>query len=199
MEKVYIVSAIDFEVEPIKKITSHSSIHYLTCGVGSLNASKNSLLLAKKLARQHVIFIGTAGSYYPFKKTHLVTTHKTLWLPPCERVGFSWSIENLHPPLSISKTSLVKPLPAKTVITSPTISKSTLISPSLTKVLPNKNELIENLELYPVLSCLKQYAKSISVILGITNELGEHARTQWLHNHKDAAALTAQFLGKYLS
>ena len=193
MSKIFIVSAAGFEITPIKNKIK-KSVCFEHCGIGSLNAAMSKTRLQNTLSQQTVLFLGSCGSFYPFKKIELVTCESVYWLPPCERLAASWSIEGLHPPIRLKKSnSFFTDLAPKHVITSPTIAKTSTLPTHLSDHYDH-NQCVENLELYPVVQYLLPVVKCMHVILAVTNELCEQGRVQWKQNHREAAELTCEYL-----
>lgn len=193
------ISAAEFEVKPLR--ASLGANHtYLSCGIGSLNAAKHEAFLIEQCRGQDVVFLGTCGTLGDFKEVELVTVDRVLWLPPCERLDVSWSIEQLHPPIDLTVGPLCQQLPVKTLLTSPTIAKSSEIKEDIRNAyeLKPNSELIENLELYCCLG-IKDVAKTLNIILAITNQVCPEGRQQWRRHFVKAAELTSSFITKNIT
>ena len=79
-------------------------------------------------------------------------------------------------------------MPAAEVFCAPNIS--------LTNALPTTAQAdmlcVENVEAYAFLSLLGETARSVDVLLAVTNAVGKDAHQQWRQCHAQAAALTAE-------
>ncbi len=191
-----VISAADFEVSALKALCGNK-FRYLSCGIGSLQAAKREAGLVELCEGKDVIFVGSCGSFGPFTGIELVTVRKVHWLPPCERMGKAWSIENLSPPFEIQEAEISKSLPKKVLLASSTISKSAEIQDEMRSLyeLPDDGELVENLELYS-LSGLVGLARSFTVVLAVTNQVGPRGREQWSEHFIAASKITAEFISE---
>ena len=53
---------------------------------------------------------------------------------------------------------------------------------------------VENVEAYAFLSALGATAKTVDVLLAVTNAVGKEAHQQWQQHHAQAAQLTAAYV-----
>ncbi len=198
MEKknILIISAVDFEVIPLRRLLHAKNINldFFCFGIGALNAAKNHNKIRENVRGKDVIIIGTCGAFQPFSGVRLVTSHQWLWLPTSERLDKSEPIENLHPPVDKESSLLFSDLePCKTLCCN-NISTTNFISNSCKKKYQLSDSLLlENLEIYALAEALET-AQSVHVCLAITNEVGEMGRRQWKENFKAAAELTASYV-----
>ena len=196
--EIYVIASAEFEFEPLKNIARSSKIkfHFISFGIGIINASINVQQLSNKLRDKHVIYIGTCGIFSAFERTSLLQATEVRWLPTSDRTGHSQSIENLHPSFMLPSSNIR--LPTCSVITSPTISLSDYSIPAVQEKLPANQNIVENLELYPIAKELRLVVKRIDIILATTNSIGPTARSQWKENYKEAAITTAKWImGEY--
>lgn len=190
-----IISAAEFEVASIWEQCKPGQFEFLSCGIGPLNAARNEYRLQELCKGKDVIFVGSCGTLGTFTGIELVTVKKALWLPVCVRTGMSWPAKDGEESIDLTPSILCKDLPVKVLIQSPTIGKSSEVRPEMRAHfdLPPNEDLIENMEFYNCAS-LKNYARSFSVVLAVTNALNEEGRTFWKKNFKAAAEKTADFL-----
>lgn len=187
-----IVSAAKFEALPLlcelneKKI----SYTYFELGIGPLATAKSEEKLEALCHKNHVIFLGTCGSFAPFEKPYLIKASKTYWMPTGVRTGISDFNHEWYPPISFDNTKK-NSLASKIILTSPEISLSKKIS--CESFLEASDECFENMELYPVAKALNK-AHHLDIILAVTNELGPTARKQWQNNFKESAKLTKDYV-----
>lgn len=193
-----IISAADFEVAPIKKLEVFHKQKFVSCGIGSLAAAKNAYKLISQIRGEDVVIVGTCGFFGDFVGVELVTGEDVYWLPSGQRLGYAWSIEKEIPHIKLSCTSYFEQLPKRTILSSPTISKYKGMTGTLKGIFCDEGSMVENLELYPLVSQINPYAKSISIILGVTNEICLLARDQWKRHYKEAAIKTADYLQRCL-
>jgi hypothetical protein len=190
-----IVAAVEFEVLPLTKELQKKNISFdfFPVGIDPLSAARASEKLARRCQGKDLLYLGSCGSFAPFKKPYLVKVKKTLWMPAGVRSGISdiepsWYKEITFPEGRLGGQTLRE----ATVLTSPEIS--------LTKTITRKNlleedqeTLYENMELYPVAEALKK-AKNLDVILGVTNEICADSRKQWKENFQEVSYLTRDFI-----
>jgi hypothetical protein len=100
-------------------------------------------------------------------------------------------MENLHPPISISPANLQ--LEVKKVLTSSSVS----LKNDIVVELADRTQLIENMELYSVISELAS-AKNLNVIFGITNGIGPDGSNEWFKNFKLVSKMTADYIEEHL-
>ena len=192
-----LISAAKFELDPLANSLQqlgHTPEAKLT-GIGALNAAKRAKALGEACRGRHVIFVGTAGTFGAFPKVHLVRASEVLWMPTCERLGFSYTVKDTAPPITLPEPpAYCKSLPTKRVICSPSIS--------LVSKLPDgfaADTVVENLELYACIGEIAQGAQSLAVVLAVTNAVGADSHSQWRQNFAAAAGLTAEFISGRLS
>jgi len=195
--ELLIVSAAKFEVDPLLRELYKKQVNYsyFELGVGPIHAAKKYSELEKICAYKKVLYIGTCGSFAPFHKPYLIQAEKTYWMPTGLRSGLSHAQESWYPPLSFTHKSKLD-LPKKVILTSPELSLNPKISSKLN--LGIKEELYENMELYPIAEALKK-SPSLEIILAVTNEIGERGHEQWKKNFKEVALLTRDFVLDYIA
>ena len=194
LDSIVVVSAASFEIAPlIEKFTNLKFIH---CGIGSFQASYAAAVSQQDLTNKDIIFVGTCGTFNNFTGIELISIKDTLWMDAGERLGSSVSIENLYPQLKL-KNYTFDGLKTKTAITSSALSQSNEIHEKWRTLLAKEN-LVENLELYPFYYYVRKIVRSFSAVLAITNELSPLGRGQWKNNFKQAAHLTGDYLSDYL-
>ena len=192
-----LLSAAEFEVQPLKQSMNRLGLNYLSFGIGSLTAAKRTQQLLPQLKNQDVVIVGTCGTFGVFRGVELLTTDLIYWLPSGQRLGMSWAIEKEIPKVYNDQALYFRELPKRTVVASPTISKIKGLTDSIKKTLIAEEDLVENIELYSVVSQLMLHVKSLSVLLAVTNEIGLSARVQWRANYEEAATKTANYLIDY--
>lgn len=196
-DNLTIVSAIGFESKPTIEALKNIGVKvdFYEFGIGCLNAAKNCKEIAVKLEHKDVIYIGTCGSFYPYikgQKLEIVTSEFVEWLPLCERLKKSWSIEGIELPYHIKNLSdQGNGIQKKKVICSPTISADATLPENYIR-----EDYVENLELYSVIKEFAANSKSITPILVVTNEVCKDGRIQWKNNFKTAAEKTAEYIVK---
>ena len=196
VSKLLLVSAVAFEATPTLETLKRCGIEheYLEIGIGPINAAKSSAQLKEKAKNSDVIYIGSAGTFSSFKRPYLAKVDDVYWMPTAERMGLAKHMVDLHRPISFPRSQKFD-LPRKTVLTSSSVSLSSEVAVSQ---LPSRGDLIENMELYSVASELVEVARSVEVIMGITNSVGPDGSKEWLKNFKSISTLTANFLEKHL-
>ncbi len=196
-----LVSAAPFEAEPTLAACKKAGldVSYASCGIGPLHAAKAEHNLKELAAGREVIFIGTCGSFLPGQGLQLVHATKTIWFTPCLQAGIAWAIDGLYPVIDLPPPpKSAPPLPKKIIATSSTISRERAYLRNTETLLPfPEKDLVENCELYACAEGLKA-ARSLLVVMAITNEIGPNARSQWKNNFGPAAELTAEYVVKYL-
>lgn len=189
-----IVAAVEFEVLPLTKELQKKNISFdfFPVGIDPLSAARASEKLARGCRGKDVIYLGSCGSFAPFKKPYLVKVKKTLWMPAGIRSGISDFEPSWYKEITFPEGRLGQDLLEATVLTSPEIS--------LTKTITRKNlleedheTLYENMELYPVAEALKK-AKNLDIILGVTNEICADSRKQWKKNFQEVSYLMRDFI-----
>ena len=183
-----VISAAPFEVSNLRSKGFEAT--YLSCGIGALEAARCSRDLGTEVVDKDVIFVGTCGIFGRFDEISLVSASEVVWSPPCERAKIAWSIEGISPNIPLLGGSFEGELPRARVLCSSTISRGADCDSKAQALGP----CVENLELYSIVGDLLKSARSLSVVLGVTNAIGEDARRQWRQNFKRAASLTASFL-----
>lgn len=185
MNPVVLLSAAKFEAEPTIKILEQSGIgfDYVEIGIGAVNAAKTSSRL--ELKGRSVIFVGSCGAFGTFPELTVVSVKRCLWSPYAVRAGDAELIEGVEPEILFENLSpYAKTLKLYTAICSSAITTQDKHHP--------KEELsCENLELYSVARELSQ-AKSLSIFLGITNQVCMQGRQQWRENFNKIAVKTSE-------
>ena len=191
-----IASAAHFEIEPLyAEFCQNPSISFFSFGIGCLEAARRESDFLSIANDKEVGVVGTCGSWKPFSGVELLTTHRILWLPLCERVGLAESIEGIDPPIVITPTSAVSSLASYTLVCGPTIASSSEIVPHVrNKYELDEITLAENIEFYVFAKNLIRVAKKVNFLLAITNQVGPDGRRQWRENFREAADKSAQFI-----
>ena len=194
MKNFLIVSAAAFEITPLTERLHRRGLDFTTaeCGIGALAAAGRAAELAVAAKDRHVIFIGTAGTFGLFTGPRLCTASRIVWLPTCERLGLGYGIPRgtLHEVGLSPPQNAAVGLTAMTVICSPSISLQAGFTDDLLAVL-DPVACVENLELFSCIKPLLASARSVDVVLGITNAVGSGAHDQWKKWHREAAEITA--------
>jgi hypothetical protein len=192
-----LIAAAKFELDPLCSTLQergHTPETRLT-GVGALNAAKKALKFGELCRGREVIFVGTCGIFGTFsQKVSLVRAKEVIWLPTCERVKMSYTVKDTAPPIRLPDAPpWAASLPERKVICTPGIS--------LIGTLPDyvgPEPAVENLELYSCIGEIAANAKSLAVVLAITNAVGEDSHAQWRQHFAEAAGMTAEFIGARL-
>lgn len=199
MKELLVVSAVDFEVRPLCARLSERGIPHRTAhtGIGSLAAAASAQEVARLAEGRHAIFVGTAGTFADFDRPFLCTVSRVCWLPSGERAGISYGIPQgqLHGVSLLPSAAIA--LPARTVICSPSISLTSEFAPHWRNELVPE-DCVENLELWPFVTAIKDRARRLDLVLGVTNQTGLQAHDQWVKWHEHAAAMAAAHVEKYL-
>jgi hypothetical protein len=195
---VIIVSAVIEEASPTLELFAERGIRceHFALGVGPLHAARAGVKLAAVAKGKPVIYIGSAGCYYSFTGPHLVGVTRVLWSPTGERYGLAQRPEWLYPPLELRRHNSLG-LAEKTVLTSTGITVTDEALPSSCDLI--LNECVENMELYACADALQEAASELTIVLGITNQIGSMGRGQWLQNRNLVAQLTAEALSQHYS
>lgn len=191
--KIVLVSAAKFESTPTFELLKSHGINALQIevGIGPLNAAKNCRQVAAQAQDQHVVFMGTAGTFGEFNKPYLVTAGEVIWLPTSVRTSQAYLIDGIEPPIpAIKHSALFQGLQTATVICCPAISKITTLPPSFS----THTHVVENLELYSCIAEISESASQFDTVLGITNQIGESAHVQWKMNFQHCAKLSAEYI-----
>jgi hypothetical protein len=191
-----IVAAAKFEVDPLVSALQEKGQTPETrlVGIGAINAAKKARAIGDSVRGRNVIFVGTCGTFSAFSKVTLVRADQVLWSPTCERMGFSYTVKDTAPPITLPEPpTWARGLPGRKVLCSPGIS--------LVGKLPDgmaADTAVENLELYSCIGEIASSAASLAVVLAVTNAIGADSHAQWRHNFTLAAGLTAEFVGSRL-
>lgn len=198
-KSVLVVAAVAFEVTPlIEKLNAQKVDHdFFAIGIGSLAAAKSSASLAALAVGRDVLFVGTCGSFSGFSKVELVTAKACHWLPVGERFGAAYAVSGTNVDFQLVKGPYTIDIKEKIVICSPSIALQPVLPPQ--SVFASKiSECVENLELYSILPEVLASAASLSVVLGVTNQIGPLAHGQWKENFPKAARLSADFIASQI-
>lgn len=187
-----IVSAVKFEAQPTLDVCENLQIpyEYFEFGIGPLNGALAVQRLRVSADNRHVLYVGSAGTFAEFQEPYLVQADQVWWMPTAERLALAKVWPELHPPVSLDISEEL-PLPARVVLTSTSVSWQNAIG---TTGLPNRDQLLENMEMYPIIAGLKPVAKRILSIIGVTNAVGPLGSVQWQQNYQAVAQETAQFV-----
>ena len=191
-----VVAAARFEAEQSLSVLKSvdPTVEFFELGVGPLPAAKAEAALLEKCRGKDVLYIGSCGSFYPFEGLHLTSADEVHWMPPCMRTGIaSYPEEFSMKPFQCPESPLE--LPRKSVLTTPSISLVDHFAPEVLSIIPHRNSLTENMELYCVMGALLQ-ARSLHTILGVTNQVGPEGSRQWEANFREIAKMTAEFISR---
>ena len=196
MSNLCLISAVLYEAKPTLEmlVKNHIQCDYWEIGVGPINAAKSSIALKNEMTGKNILYLGSAGSFGEFKDPYLVSVEKVSWLPTAERMGLAKNMTDLHKPVLIPRTYHFD-LPKKHALTSTSVSYNAEVKVELTQ---KRDELIENMEAYPIVSEFETIAESIDVIMGITNAVGPNGSNEWKKNFKKIAQMTADYLEQKL-
>lgn len=186
-----VLSAARFEAEQsLEVLKKKYAVEYYEIGIGPIPAAKSDVHLQEICKGRDVLYLGSCGSFYPYEDLHLITVDKVYWMPACLRMGLSSVPEGLYSPYEFQ---ISNSLEKKSVLTSATISLVDMIDEKQKFNLPPAQHLVENMELYACAPSLLK-AKTLNIILGVTNQVGPQGHDQWLANFKKIAKMTAEFL-----
>lgn len=187
-----IVAAARFEVEPLKNVVEQlgfvPEVHLV--GIGAINAAKNARAVGEACRGKNVVFVGTCGTFGEFTKPQLITGTEIHWMPTSDRMGFSYTVKDTAPAITIKNTlSALSSLPARKIMCSPSISKVATLPDGY-----NPQDWVENLELYSCAQEISSKAATFSVVFSVTNGIGPDAHVQWKENFANAATETAEYV-----
>jgi hypothetical protein len=192
-----LIAAAKFELDPLCNTLQQRGHTPETklAGVGALNAAKKALRLGEACRGRDVIFVGTCGTFGVFtQRVTLVRAKEVVWIPTCERVRMSYTVKDSAPPVLLPEPPLwCKSLPERKVVCTPAVS--------LIGTVPEGGQaetMVENLELYSCIGEIAAQARSVAVVLAITNAVGADSHAQWRQHFAEAAGLTAEFIGARL-
>lgn len=192
-----LIAAAKFELDPLANSLQqhgHTPESKLT-GVGALNAAKKARALGDACRGRDVIFVGTCGTFGAFQKVHLIRAQDVLWVPTCERLGFSYTVKDSAPLIPLPEPpAYCKTLPARRVVCSPGISLVGKLPEGLTA-----DATVENLELYSCIGEIAAQASSLAVVLAVTNAVGPDSHSEWRQHFAAAAGMTAEFISARLA
>ncbi len=188
-----VVSAVRFEAEATLELFVRLGIphEYFSVGIGPLHTARSSVELRERCRGRDVLYLGSCGSFYTFAEPHLVTTQNVYWMPACLRTGIAGFPEHIYPKIVLPPTKL--PLPQKDVLTSASVSLTSDFADDVRAKLGSAENLVENMELYACADALRE-SQSLSIILGVTNEVGPQGRSQWATHFKAVAQMSADYL-----
>ena len=188
-----VLSAASFEVQFIKEHFG-DRFEYFNIGVGVHEAVKNSFQLKSKLVDQDVLFVGSCGTFSDhFSQIELVGVDRVIWSPTCERQGLSYQAIKPLEPIQLD-SSPIQDIRKVTTLCSPNISLKADLPESLRL---QREQLVENLELYSAARELVPVCRSFQAVLAVVNSVGPDAHVEWKQNFKSAAKLTADKLARH--
>ncbi len=195
-----IASAATFEIAPLRVDFSQDPfVSFFTFGIGAIEAARREGAFLSAAEGKDVWLVGTCGSWSAFSGVSLITTDRLIWLPMCERAKLAESIEGVESSYSLMPGKAVSGLPVYTLLCGPTISISDFIHPQIQKKFQIESaQLAENIELYVCAKNLLSVAKSVHVLLAITNQVGADGRKQWKENFQAAAKITSAFIRDHI-
>jgi len=188
-----VAAAAPFEVGSLPSFFAGvPSVNFFFFGIGSLEAARQSHMLREAARGKDVLFLGTCGSWAALSPVSLLTVDRVVWLPLCERLDLSWSLEGLEAPLFLPNT--FEGLPSYTLLAAPTIAKIREVG-SMARdryELGEAEKWVENLELYTCVKAVLPVAKRVRILLACTNRVGLEGRKEWRENfHQAARAIEA--------
>ena len=185
-----IISAAQFETAPLHaKLKGEVDIDWALCGVGALAAAAAGQRLQAACRGREVLFIGTCGTFGNFNRVELCRAHTLHWSPTCGRAGLAYAVDET-PPLALASSACYEDLPAAQVFCAPNVS----VINTLPEAAQADMLCVENIEAYACLFSLAKTAKTVDVLLAITNAIGKDAHQQWRKHHAQAATLTAEYV-----
>ena len=117
-----IAAAAHFEAESTLQALAQKGIphDFFEIGIGPLAASRNAERMRGLVENNHVIFIGTCGTFTRFVKPEIVTVKEVRWQPTCERIGASKRVSGIDMPIRLQQPlPELKILPQKMVFDLP--------------------------------------------------------------------------------
>ncbi|MEZ4744128.1 MAG: hypothetical protein R3B45_17045 [Bdellovibrionota bacterium] len=195
-----IISAVEFESAPTVRLLKQLGIPHRVayCGVGPIQAAKNSKKIADAAMGKDVIFLGSCGIFNNFTNIEIITTNLILWMPEGVRRHLSEVIDGVYPPIKLDLPNHNSAIKKMTMLCSSTIGVSPYTNNPSTPYDFDLERSVENLEFYSVAEDIKAVSRSFMNFFAITNEIGTEARMQWKKNFKDAALLTADVVINYI-
>lgn len=195
MSSLLIVAAVKFEAQVLLDFLDENKCPYtfFETGIGPLEAAKSAAKLEETCEGAKVVYLGSCGSFRPFKEPYLIGVRETYWMPAGVRAGISDFNEDWYPSYHF-KQSLpeVQKLEQGVILTSPEISTTKTIKRKSLQEDPSV--YFENMELYALAPAF-QKAKELTLILGVTNEINANSRSQWREHFKKISVMTTEFLG----
>ena len=164
------------------------SFTYLEIGIGPINGSMMSARFIDLVRDRDVIFIGSCGVSRDFFRPELVAISRVMWAPSDVRRGQGYLVSGVEPEIEMS----IKPEFARGLLYRPAVGSASI---SLVQEAPDQFTM-ENLELYSVAKCWQFAAKSITAILGTTNQIGPGAHTDWKKNFPVVCDLTTRHISE---
>ena len=186
-----VLSAVLEEAEPTLKVLENLTVNvdYYAVGVGPINAAITTMKLLSQVEGKTVLVIGSCGCFHPITRPYLVVAREVHWLPTCERTGIAKRMQQFNPPIALNPT--IRNLPQKTILTSSSISFDSRICHN---DLAHKEELVENMEAYPIAKVLHNQVEKLIYLFGITNQIGPKASDDWATNRQAVAKLTSKYM-----
>ena len=175
-----VVSAAKYEAEPLLAVCP--DWQYIECGVGIFAAATTAAQNHQLFVGQDILYVGSCGSFKPFKTIEVVRGDSIAWLPTCERLSASYTVADT-PTLSLQCQPEFASMPSCQVICAPNVSK---------QFTPQGDNQVENIEAYAFFHPIHRHIRSAQIILAITNQVGRHAHQQWQENYLPAAKLIRQ-------
>ena len=198
-EQPIVISVAKYEAQPTLDLLASNGFDpdYFEHGV-SVNAALKAYDLGEFVTDRDVFYVTSAGSFNPDNEgrdlPYLVTVNNSIFMPTAYRMGLGNALPNLFPNIELTIENDLNDLPVRSVLTSPTISYSDAINISS---LPEASRLIENMEVYYLKAALSR-ARSVRIIVAITNNIGPNAGKEYQQNHVKAAQMTADYVLKTL-
>ena len=199
---VVITSAAQYEAQPTLNLLDKNAVDYDYHELGvSIDAAMNLEETKNAFKDRDVIYVTSAGAFVneTGKLPYLATTDEVIWSPTSARLFVDKTsmllgndLSRLFP--SFNLTNTLDDLPVKKVLTSPTISHTDEIDVS---TLPERSLLAKNMEMYYLKDAFKG-AKSVKIIIGITNSVGANAFAQYMKYKDQVANMTAHYVLRLL-
>ena len=150
--------------------------------IGALAAAVSTARLLRELHPEHVLFLGTCGTYDSVKVPigALVAVAEAVATSMDELAcrSFRPKVERTH-----WTADYLPPLPAQSVAVTPSITVSTEGARLLSSAAP-----LEHLELSGVMEACREAVVPCGAALAVVNEVGPFAHEQWEANHAGGSA-----------
>ncbi len=206
-----IVSAVSLELNPLIKklggswdsggnfIDKAAGLIFSKVGIGFLDAFANTTRLLDQFPEiTSFLFTGSAGFYSKNATAGIGDTcscQDTFICDGAAELGLSDYVTKGQKAYLKSTLPLNMEIPALRVATVFTIT----IKNSLANTIAEKRQAdVENMELFGVALACQKKKTPWNAILGITNEVGDQGREQWLKHKDEIAAICCQYVSRWI-